>query len=68
MAKARNITPVRDRAIAAWYKAKSDIYPSSHPVFVNKSRKRSTVTVSNRSGGDSLTWSYKGGFLRKIGA
>lgn len=69
MAKARNITSVRDRAVKAWHKAKSEIYSAGMPTQVRKSRSRKTITVATRQFGyDPVTWSYKGGSLRRVNA
>jgi hypothetical protein len=67
MAKARNITPVRERAIAAWRKGIASPICNG-PVQVSKSRKKKTITVRHASGSWPTTWSYKGGSLRKVGA
>ena len=70
MAKARNTTDVRTRAVKAWFAATGIAKDDPHlQLTVYKSRKKDTISVvDNYNPVTRLVWSYKGGSLRRISA
>lgn len=69
MAKARNTTNVRTRAIKAYLSAfgLTAIKDGSLKLTVYKSRSKNIITVVSEHWGQA-SWSYKGGSLRRISA
>jgi hypothetical protein len=67
MAKARNVTTVKSRAIKAWFAAvKIDRDDPHLNVIATKARSRDTITVKCGTYGHPVTWGYKGGSLKRI--
>jgi hypothetical protein len=67
MAKSRNTTHVRTRAIKAWFAATKIDKDDPHLyVVAQKARSRDTITVKCERYGNPVTWSYKGGSLKRI--
>jgi len=65
MAKARTKASVRDRAVAAFEKQMGKVN-SLNFLKVYKSRSKKQITVADKHFGNSLTWSYEGGNLKRL--